>query len=416
MSDRREFLKAAAAVAPLTLLLGVLAYLAVTVPRLGVFPPVGEDEPWIAAAPYKLATQGVFGSDLFAGYYGMEHHHYEHMPLYPLAQAAVFKAFGVGVVQMRALPAACGLFLLVVVFVVGRQAGGDRVGALAVALMLMLRVTAGGIGTGILLLDRARINRYDIAVPVFGLAALWAFNRAERARRPAWYALTGLLTALASLSHLYGVFWLPVFVGLMLARHGRDAFRQKMIAPLLVGFVCPWLPWLAFVVSGWSDYLGQLRLNSERFDVFSPSFYVNNVLHGDGPISLDWSVNTLRGLPFCPDRHLDDADWLSRGVRDDAVDRTLSGRRRRIHAGRCLAVANGNVHRAAESQDRVLHDRALASLGIVARVVRRVALGSPSAALSGCVAGTPDGHRRGRCDKSGARAEQRQANEPLRVV
>jgi 4-amino-4-deoxy-L-arabinose transferase-like glycosyltransferase len=277
---------------------GVLAYLAVTVPRLGVFPPVGEDEPWIAAAPYKLATQGVLGSDLFAGYYGMERHHYAHMPIYPLAQAAVFKVFGVGVVQMRALPAACGLLLLIVVFVVGRQIGGDRVGALAVALMVTLRVTAGGIGTGILLLDRARINRYDIAVPVFGLAALWAFNRVENARRPAGYALTGLFTALASLSHLYGLFWLPVFAGLLIARHGRDAFRRKTIAPLLVGFACPWLPWLVFVASGWSDYLGQMRLVSARFDVFNPSFYVDNVLHGGGPISLDWSVNTLRALPF----------------------------------------------------------------------------------------------------------------------
>ena len=169
MPDRHEFLtalgdKPPAAATLLPLLLGVLAYLAVTMPRLGVFPPVGEDEPWIAAAPYKLATQGVLGSDLFAGYYGMERHHYAHMPIYPLAQAAVFKAFGAGVVQMRALPVACGLLLLVVVFIVGRQAGGDRVGALSVALMLTLRMTAGGAGTGILLLDRARINRYDIAV------------------------------------------------------------------------------------------------------------------------------------------------------------------------------------------------------------------------------------------------------------
>jgi hypothetical protein len=144
-------------------LLSVLAYLAVTMPRLGVSPPVGEDEPWIAAAPYKLATQGVLGSDLFAGYYGMEPHHYAHMPIYPPAQAGIFKAFGVGVVQMRALPVACGLLLLAVVFLVGRQAGGDRVGALAVALMVTLRVSAGGAATGILLLDRARINRYDIA-------------------------------------------------------------------------------------------------------------------------------------------------------------------------------------------------------------------------------------------------------------
>src|ERR1700730_3894012 len=112
-------------------LLGMLAYLLVSLDRLAVFPPVGEDEPWIAAAPYKLATQGVLGSDLFTGYYGMERHHYEQMPVFPLVQAAIFKLFGVGVVQMRALPVACGFLLLLTVFAIGRQAGDDRVGTLA---------------------------------------------------------------------------------------------------------------------------------------------------------------------------------------------------------------------------------------------------------------------------------------------
>src|SRR5580700_4772482 len=187
-------------------LLGLLAYLLLSLNRLAVFPPVGQDEPWIAAAPYKLATQGVLGSDLFTGYYGMERHHYQQMPVFPLVQAAIFKLFGVGVVQMRALPVACGFLLLLMVFAIGRQAGDDRVGTLALVLMLILRVAAGEDSTGILLLDRARINRYDIAVPVFGLLALWAFNHAERDRRHAWYVLTGLLTGLSSLSHLYGLF------------------------------------------------------------------------------------------------------------------------------------------------------------------------------------------------------------------
>ena len=167
-------------------LLGLIAYLLATVPHLAVFPPIGEDESWIAAAPYKLATEGVLGSDLFTGYYGMERHHFEQMPLFPLMQAGLFRLFGVGVAQMRALPVACGLLLLIVVFAVGRQLGGDRVGALAVVLMITLRVTEGGDSTGILLLDRARINRYDIAVPVFALLSVVVFNRAERDRRGWW--------------------------------------------------------------------------------------------------------------------------------------------------------------------------------------------------------------------------------------
>ena len=208
------------------LLLGLIAYLFATLPRLSVFPPVGEDEPWIAAAAYKLATQGVFGSDLFTGYYGMERHQFEQMPLFPLMQAGLFRLFGVGVAQMRALPVACGFILLLAVFAVGRQLGGDRVGVLAVVLMVGLRVAQGSGATGILLLDQARINRYDIAVPVFGLFALWTFDRGERDRRGFWYVLTGLFTGLSSLSHLYGLFWLPVFAGLLLARRRAHVFRE----------------------------------------------------------------------------------------------------------------------------------------------------------------------------------------------
>ncbi len=61
----------------IVVLFGLLAYLLVSLNRLAVFPPLGEDESWIAAAPYKLATQGVLGSDLITGYYGVERHHYE---------------------------------------------------------------------------------------------------------------------------------------------------------------------------------------------------------------------------------------------------------------------------------------------------------------------------------------------------
>src|SRR6185503_17261609 len=274
----------------------LVIYFVMTLPRLGVFPPVGEDEPWIAAAPYKLATDGVLGSDLFAGYYGMERHHYAHLPLFPLAQAAIFKLAAAGVVQMRALPVAFGALLLCAVFVVGRQAGGDRVGAIAMALMVVLRITAGGAATGILLLDRARINRYDIAVPVFGLAALWAFNRWEYTRRRLWIAIAGSLAALATLSHLCGVFWLPLLVGLLIARHGRRAHRD--LIALAAGFAAPCLPWLAFIATGWTDFLGQMRMTAGRFDLLNPSFYVDNMFRGDGPISLGWAARTIASLPL----------------------------------------------------------------------------------------------------------------------
>jgi 4-amino-4-deoxy-L-arabinose transferase-like glycosyltransferase len=257
----------------------LLIYLFVSLNQLSVFPPVGEDEPWIAAASYKLARDGVYGSDLFKGHYGMERHVYEHMPVYSLLQAGVFRLFGVGVVQMRLLSVAFGAALAVAVWAVGCQIAGERAGALAAVLMIGLRLADGGDATGILLLDRARISRYDIAVPVFGLLALIAFNRAERTRARAWYATTGALAGVSSLSHLYGLFWMPVFVLVIVARQGRRSMRDRALWMMLVGFAAVCAAWVAFVVTGWSDYLAQMRPYSDRFDLFNPSFYLTNAVH-----------------------------------------------------------------------------------------------------------------------------------------
>lgn len=280
----------------LVVVAAVVVYLALSLDHLGVHPPVGEDEPWIAAAPYKLATEGVYGSDLFAGYYGVERHNYQHMPVYPLMQAGVFKALGVGVYQMRLLPVAFGLALLLVVFLVGRQLGDARIGAVAVVLMVALRIADANETTGILLLDRARISRYDIAVPVFGLLALAAFNRGVREDTARWWIATSVLTGLSSLSHLFGVFWLPVFLGLLLF-HARKRRALRAATLLVAGFLLTWVSWIVYVFTGWSDYLGQMRFVSARFDLFDPAFYTPNLLR-TGPISWGWLAQVVPNLPL----------------------------------------------------------------------------------------------------------------------
>jgi 4-amino-4-deoxy-L-arabinose transferase-like glycosyltransferase len=255
------------------LMLGLLLFFwAVSLDQLTVFPLIGQDEPWIAAAPYKLATQGIFGSDLFTGYYGMERHHYQHLPAFHLLQAGIFRLAGVGVFQMRFLPVTFGLLLLPLTFAVGRQVDGEAVGLLAGALLLGLRLVSWGGSSGIPKLDIARINRYDIAVPVYGLAAFWAFNR----RR---FLLSGLLVGVSGLNHMYGLFWLPA-LGLVLAlRQGWNVVRHPAAYLMLIGTILAWIPWLAYVASDWTDFLGQQRLVADRFDLFNARFYLENLLH-----------------------------------------------------------------------------------------------------------------------------------------
>jgi 4-amino-4-deoxy-L-arabinose transferase-like glycosyltransferase len=253
--------------------------LAISFEGLAVFPPVGQDEPWIAAAPFKLATEGVFGSDLFAGYYGVDQHNYQHPPLFPLVQAVVFRVAGVGVFQMRFLPVAFGALLLAASYRVGSQTGGQATGLLAAVLLLALRLGAGQDETGIPLLDSGRINRYDVAVPVFGLLALWQFNRAEERPSPTAYLSSGGLIGLAGLSHLYGLFWLPVLWVIGWVQHGLAYWRRSAPYLMLAGIGAVWLPWLLFIASGWEDFLGQSRFVADRLDVFNPRFYLENLVH-----------------------------------------------------------------------------------------------------------------------------------------
>lgn len=289
-------LSSPAALRRAVLVFAIAAYLAGTLAGLSVYPRVGADEPWIAAAPFKLATQGILGNDLFTGLAGMERHHYQHMPVYPIIEAGIFKAFGVGVVQMRMLSVLFGLALLLVTFSVGRQIGGERVGLLAVLILLVLRIDDGGEGTGILLLDRARINRYDVAVPVFGLGAFALLPIAGTART--WTHLAvGALCGLSSLSHLYGVFWLVAPVAsLAYARSTRE--RVSGMSLTAAGFLAVWLPWATFISLDWQDFQGQMRTVAERLDVFSPGFYVANAFTDEGPLSLGWLLVAVSSLPF----------------------------------------------------------------------------------------------------------------------
>ena len=58
-----------------------------------------------------------------------------------------------------------------------------------------------------------------------------------------------------------------------------------------------WLPWLGYIATGWSDFTGQMRFVSPRFDLSNPSFFTGNLLHGAGPLSIDWLQRSLGEMP-----------------------------------------------------------------------------------------------------------------------
>ncbi len=260
--------------------MAIAIYLAVSIIGLAIYPPVGEDEPWIASASYKLATEGVYGTDLFTGYYGSEHHLYNLNPLYHYLLAGVFGMAGVGVPQMRALPLLFGLALLIVTALTARQILGKWFVNRTLYLLLFLRLTGLDTGFGIPLLDIARIGRPDIAVPVVGLIAFLLFERWSRNDTGGWrHIAVGSIIGVASLFHLYGAFWLPALLVLMLVREGPRILRDRRAYLMIAGFILPWVPLAIYIATGWDDFLGQTRFVAGRFDLFDPGFYLHNLLH-----------------------------------------------------------------------------------------------------------------------------------------
>jgi len=285
-----------------------LVFLVVSVRHLDTVPQVYEDEPWQASTAYKLVTSGVFGSDLFAGFYNTDQRYYGFMPLHPLLLAGFFRVLGAGVVQARLETVSLSLLTLLLTFALGARLFSTWVGAIAVVLLVLVRWT--GLTyvqlTGIPLVDFARIARYDPFVPVLGLAGLYAYLSARGPPRDAprpssnanrlfdthWALFTGagVLASLAGLAHLYGLFWVPILI-LLAIWDGRP----KAIGWLVLGAVLPWLPYLAYVLADVPDWRGQTLIYQSRFELFNPRWYLDNLVQeyhrygpGLGPLGLAW--------------------------------------------------------------------------------------------------------------------------------
>jgi hypothetical protein len=272
-------------------LLGV--FLLSSLRNLDTVPQVYEDEPWQASTAYKLATQATFGSDLFAGFFDMDQRYYGFMPLHPVLLAATFKVIGLGLAQARLETLIVSALSLILTFALGARLFSAWVGALAVALLVLVRWT--GLTyiqlSGIPVVDFARIARYDPLVPVLGLAALHVYLTARSSPRAWLFVASGILAGLCGLAHVYGLFWVPVLVALAL----WDGQGRRLIGLIVVGALLAWLPYAAYVLTDLPDWRGQTAIYAARFELLNPAWYAQNLAQeyhrygpGLGPLGASW--------------------------------------------------------------------------------------------------------------------------------
>lgn len=257
------------------IILLLLSFWAISLHNLAQVPQVFTDEPWLASFAWKLAHTGIYGSDIFAGLHRMESRAYGFMPIQPLTLTAVLRLAGLGLFQVRFASVIMGLLTLALTYALGKRLFGAAVGITAVALLLLWRTTAiiPLLVSGILFVDASRIARYDIFVPVLGLAALHMYISAHR-RGGGWrFALAGGLAALSALANVYGGFWVGILLILLL--WNREGWRP--ILWLLGGVVVALTPYAFYIGHDIPAWIGQTLIFPNRYELYSWRWYLGNM-------------------------------------------------------------------------------------------------------------------------------------------
>jgi 4-amino-4-deoxy-L-arabinose transferase-like glycosyltransferase len=257
------------------LLIGLGVLLISTVPNLGNHPSVTDDEMWVFSGAYKLAAQGVFGSDMFAGFFNADSHYFFNMPGHHFVLAAAFKLMGYGILQARLVGVLYAIATLLLTYLLARRIYGVAVAMLSIALLLFLRLNMG-FDTGLPLQELAASMRYDLAPVPFLLAGVLLLLDGPSPLRS---VLAGLLFGLAVLLQFYGAFIFPIAIVFLWQETLPRETRLKLISVLLGAALLVGIPYGVYIAAHYDDFQGQAGTIDNRADFTSPRFYIDNLRH-----------------------------------------------------------------------------------------------------------------------------------------
>ena len=260
-----------------------LLLLLFTLPNLANHPVPTDDEVWILSASHKLATEGVFGTDLFTGFYRAEDVYLFNMPLHHIVLAAVFKAVGTSILAARLVSVLYGLLALALVYLLAKQVGGVAVGVLALVLMLLLRLNIG-YDTGLPLQEMARTIRYDLAPVPFTLAGALVLLKPT----PVRCAIAGGLLSIATLMQFYGFFMLPIAALYLLWDSTPLRTRLTLVAITAAASMIVAAPYGVYVLANYHDFEGQTSTLERRIRFTDPDFYITNVKRETKRFPFQW--------------------------------------------------------------------------------------------------------------------------------
>ncbi|MPZ47746.1 MAG: hypothetical protein GEU75_00240 [Dehalococcoidia bacterium] len=253
--------------------LAALILLVSTLPNLANHPVITDDEMWVFSAAYKLATEGVFGSDMFEGFYNADSRYYFNMPAHHFAIAGALKLLGAGIVQARLVGIVYAIATLLLAYVVARRIYGVPAALLTLGLLLFLRINMG-FDTGLPIQELAVNMRYDLAPVPFLLGGTLVLLGGPSVKRA---AIAGALFGIAVLMQFFGAFILPIAAAFLWFEKVSLQTRLKLIGALAGAAMLVGLPYGLFILSDYDAFQGQAGTIDRRADFDRPSFYFDNL-------------------------------------------------------------------------------------------------------------------------------------------
>ena len=276
--------------------------------NLSNYRPINDDDATIMSVSHKLATEGLFGSDLYAGFLDADRCYYGHLPVYSILQAITFKLAGTGVAQARCVSVTGAVVLLWVVSGLAHRWYGPCVGALTALLLVFWRFELTGASTGLPMLGLARAGRYDIVAIAWVWIAIALLDQLlRRPGRPLGLAL-GTCCGVAALTQFFGWFVGPLVAVAWFWLRGRRALRDPISYWIAAGFTVVVLPYIIDVSLNFAAFQTQHTvMKSDRIDFLRPSFFLDNLRNEpnrlrtllERPLPLVSAPYTL-GHPFSP--------------------------------------------------------------------------------------------------------------------
>ena len=256
-----------------------LAFLFVAARNIENFRPVSDDDNWIMSASFKLATEGVLGSDLYSGLFNGDRHYFFNLPAFHVAQAAVFAVAGAGPGQARWPSLAAALVIIGTASWLATRWSGPVAGCLTAALLVFWRSNLADLDPGLPMLGLARSGRYDgfaVALVWVSLGLLdWCLGRPRRGTA----VLTGLIAGAAALTQFFGVAALMIACALLAPKATRQA-AAGLLPWIALGFAAVTLPYAIDAAAHGGDWFGQnvtIR-DAGRIALASPAFYFWNLV------------------------------------------------------------------------------------------------------------------------------------------